>query len=128
MEVSDEREAPERSRFPADRMALVRIIMGEQTVAGAVRIITEPQMPAGDVGEGLDVPLDAGQLQAAQEQLALRLGDFGLRPVAAVREVLSHGRHILQLVPVGPLHGLSKQAAIVGGPKILDDEDRRLVE
>ncbi len=58
----------------------------------------------------------------------MRLGDLGLRPVPGIGEVLPHVRQILQLIPIRTVHRLPKLSPLLGGPKILDDEDRRLMK
>ena len=92
MKIGDQCETSQWSGLSVCGMTLIRIIVGEQAVAGAIGIITEPQMPSGDVGKGLDVFMNAGYLQPTQQHLALRLSDFGLRPVAGIRKVLPHMR------------------------------------
>ena len=49
MEITNERETSTWSRLSADRMPLIRIIMGQQAIPDAVGIVTEPEVPSNDV-------------------------------------------------------------------------------
>ena len=128
MEIGHERQASERSRFSIYGTALIRIIVRQKAVTGTIGIIAETQMATDDVRKGLDIAMDTGQLQSTQQHLSLRRRDISFGPVAAIREVLPQGRRFFQSPPVRPLHRLAKLTTLFDGPKILNDEHRRLMK
>jgi len=85
-------------------------------------------MPSDDVGEGLDMLFNTGELKTRQESLALRSADFCLGPIPRIGEILPHFRQLLKLLPGGPHHGVTEKLPFIRRPKVLDDKQRALPE
>ena len=51
VKVADECDASTRRRPAAGWMALIRVVMRQQTITGSIGIVAEPHMTAGDVGK-----------------------------------------------------------------------------